>query len=274
MSAQSLPVGAPVGQLLRDWRMRRRRSQLDLALDAQVSTRHLSFVETGRARPSRELLLSLGRLLELPLRECNQLLLAAGFAPRYAERALDAPPLREALSAVERVLQAHHPYPAVAVDRHWNLLRANAAANWMLAQVDPALLEHPNVLRISLHPRGMAPAIVNLAEWRHHILERLRGQVARSHDAGLAALLAELSCLPPLPGETREADESPLPDVVMFFRLRTPVGEVRLFSTITVFGTPVEVTLSELALEAFYPADAESAERLRRLAEAANSAAR
>lgn len=273
MSAQASTAAVPVGQLLRDWRVRRRRSQLDLALDAQVSTRHLSFVETGRARPSRALLLSLGRLLELPLRECNQLLLAAGFAPRFAERALDAPPMREALQAVARVLEAHDPYPAVAVDRHWNLLRANAAAAWMLAAVDPVLLERPNVLRISLHPRGLAPAIINLGEWRHHILERLRGQVARSHDPDLGALLQELSGWAPLPGETREHDESPLPEVVMLFRLRTAVGEVRLFSTMTVFGTPVEVTLSELALEAFYPADPESAARLRQLAAGSNSAA-
>lgn len=266
MSATVLSPSPPVGQLLRDWRMRRRRSQMDLALDAQVSTRHLSFVETGRARPSRELLLALAQLLELPLRECNRLLLSAGFAPRFVEQPLDAPPLQQALAAVERVLHAHHPYPAVAVDRHWNLLRANTMAQRLLAGVDPALLERPNVLRISLHPRGLAPLIVNLAEWRHHLLARLRGMVARSHDEGLAVLLAELSAWPALPGEVRGSDESPLPDVVMLFRLRTPLGEVALFSTITVFGTPVDITLSELALEAFYPADPASADILRRLA--------
>lgn len=258
-----------IGRLLRDWRLRRRRSQLDLACDAQISTRHLSFVETGRARPSRELILHLGKVLELPLRERNRLLLAAGFAPQFAEHALDTPLLQPAREAVQRVLTAHHPYPALAVDRHWNIMLSNRMAERLLSGVDPALRQpRPNALRISLHPRGLAPAIINLGEWRHHLLDRLRRLSASSADPQLAALLEELSAYPPLPGEDQpQTLESPLPDVVVLFRLRSPLGDLALFSTITVFGTPTDITLSELALEAFFPADAATAERLRQLAD-------
>ena len=259
----------PIGTLLRDWRQRRRLSQLDLALDAEISARHLSFIETGRSRPSRGLLLHLAELLQMPLRERNRLLLAAGFAPHYDERALTATPLAPALQAIERLLQAHEPYPAVVVDRHWNLVRGNRMARLFLAGVSPALQAAPcNVLRLTLHPDGLAPLIVNLGEWRSHLLARLRAQVAASGDPGLAALLAELSAMSPLPGEDQPGGyTSPAPDVLTLFRLRSPVGELALFSTITVFGTPVDITLSELALESFYPADPATGDRLRLLAE-------
>lgn len=255
----------PIGPLLRQWRTRRRRSQLDLALDVEVSTRHLSFVETGRARPSRELLLRLGAVLELPLRERNRLLLAAGYAPHFPEHRIDEPELAQALEAVRQVLAAHTPYPAVAVDRHWNLVLANATAQALLAGVAPELLAPPaNVLRITLHPQGLAPAIVNLGEWRAHLLARLRRLVEQSGDAVLERLLEELKTYPTLPDEDQPGGyDSPLPDVIALFRLRSPLGELRLFSTITVFGSPGDITLSELALEAFYPADGETAERLR-----------
>lgn len=263
-----MDTATPIGPLLRDWRQRRRLSQLDLALEAEVSARHLSFVETGRARPSRELILRLGALLELPLRERNRLLLAGGFAPHFVEHALDEAALIPALQAVERVLAAHDPYPAVLVDRHWNLVRHNAMAARLLAGVAPHLLQpRPNVLRISLHPEGLAPAIINLGEWRRHLLDRLRRLSMLGGDATLAALHEELSGWPPLPGEDEPGGfESPMPDVVVLFRLRSPLGELALFSTITVFGTPTDITLSELALESFYPADAATAERLRALA--------
>jgi transcriptional regulator with XRE-family HTH domain len=257
-----------LGLVLRDWRSRRRMSQLDLSLEAEVSTRHLSFIETGRARPSRELLLRLGELLDLPLRERNRLLLAGGFAPQYPQHALSEPAMAGAREAVQRLLTAHEPYPALAVDRHWNLQLANRTAQRLLAGVAPALLEPPiNVLRLSLHQQGLGPAIINLGEWRQHLLHRLRRQVADCGDAQLAALLQELAAYPPLPGEMAPAVfESPLPDVLVLFRLRSPVGDLALFSTLTVFGTPTDITLSELALESFFPADAETAERLRRLA--------
>lgn len=257
-----------IGTLLRDWRQRRRLSQLDLALDAQVSTRHLSFVETGRARPSRELILHLGELLELPLRERNRLLLAAGFAPQFAEHALDAPLLQPALDAVQRVLSAHEPFPAVAVDRHWNLLLSNDMARRLLHRVAPELLSPTaNLMRISLHPQGLAPYILNLGEWRRRLLERLRRLVSRTADPVLESLLRELSAMSPLPGEQAgHGAESPMPEVVVLLRLETPVGELALFSTITVFGTPTDITLAEIALEAFYPADRQTADRLRLLA--------
>ncbi|MCI1710981.1 MAG: helix-turn-helix transcriptional regulator [Chiayiivirga sp.] len=269
MNAQAATPSAPAstGALLRDWRQRRRLSQLELAADAAISTRHLSFVETGRARASRELLLHLAQLLDLPLRERNVLLVSAGFAPMYAKRALDAPELAAARSAIELVLRGHEPYPALALDRHWNLVLANRAAQRLFAQVAPALLAPPvNMMRLSLHPDGLGGALLNAEEVRARMLHRLRRQVANSGDAALAALLRELSVLPGAPGAT-----TPVPDpyagVVLPLRLRTPAGEVALFSTLTVFGTPVEVTLSELALEAFFPADEASAQVLRRLAE-------
>ncbi len=262
--------GAPVGALLRAWRQRRRRSQLDLALDAEVSQRHVSFVESGRAAPSREMVLRLAEQLDVPLRERNALLLAAGYAPLYAERPLDDPAMRPVRGAVELILRAHAPHPALAVDRHWRLVSANAAVAPLMAGVaDTALLAPPvNVLRLSLHPRGLAPRIANLPEWRAHLLERLRRQVEASADPALASLLAELSALdaPPAGGPVIAAPASyPPGGIAVPLELDTAQGRLSLISTTTVFGTPVEVTVSELAIEAFYPADDATAERLNRL---------
>jgi len=251
----------PVGDQLRDWRQRRRLSQMDLALDADISTRHLSFVETGRATPSRDLLLHLADQLGVPLRDRNALLLAAGYAPAYAERPLDDPALAAARAAVDLVLKAHEPFPALAVDRHWNLVAANGAIGPFLDGVAPELLTPPiNVLRLSLHPQGLAPRILNLAEWHGHILERLRQQIAATADAGLIDLHAELSSYPVPDAKAAPVDYG---GVVVPLRLRTAAGDLSFFGTVTVFGTPVDVTLSELAIEAFFPADAATAKALR-----------
>ena len=248
--------------MLRQWRQRRRMSQLDVAVEAEISSKHLSFLETGRARPSREMVLHLAELLNVPLRERNSLLMAAGFAPMFQERALSDPALQLAREAVELVLKGHEPYPAIAVDRRWDLLAANDAAMSFLVGIDPTLLQPPiNVLRVSLHPNGLAPRIVNLGQWREHVLSRLHRQIETYGEEGLRELLAELSAYP-APAPSPE----PLPNGAPFivpFRLATDAGVLSFISTITVFGTPVDVTLSELALESFFPADAATAAALR-----------
>ncbi|WP_439548437.1 helix-turn-helix domain-containing protein [Falsiroseomonas sp.] len=263
------PLQSPaIGPLLRAWRERRRRSQMDLSLEAGISQRHLSYVEGGRASPSREMVLRLAEELEVPLRDRNALLLAAGYAPAFPERPLDDPALGAARGVVEAILRAHAPFPALAVDRHWVMLAANAAVGALLAGVENrALLTPPvNVLRLSLHPRGLLPMIANAAEWRAHILERLRRQVAAGADPVLAALLAELSALPaPAPGAAGMPALVP-GGIAVPLVLDLPAGRLALIGTTTVFGTPVEVTVSELAIEAFYPADEATAALLRSLA--------
>lgn len=247
-------------------------SQLDLACDAEISTRHLSFVETGRAQPSREMVLRLAERLEVPLRERNALLVAAGYAPIFRERALADPALDAARKAVDVVLAGHEPYPALAVDRHWNLVVANAAATRLMAGVDERLMGPPlNVLRLSLHPGGLAPRIANLPEWRAHLLARLRRQADVSADPRLAELLQELAAYP-LPAGTRSARtaaDPPYAGVVVPLQLVIATGTLSFVSTTTVFGTPVDITLSELALESFFPADAATAEALRAMAQTA-----
>ena len=263
----SLAAPSSFGTQLREWRQRRRLSQLDLSVDAEVSTRHLSCVETGRAMPSREMVLRLADRLEVPLRERNRLLTAAGVAPMYAERALDDPALAAARAAVEQILKAHDPFPALAVDRHWNLVFHNAAAGALLQMgIAPELLQGPiNVLRISLHPQGLAPRIVNLAQWRAHLFERLHHQIALTADPVLTALAEELAGYP-APMHDGAAAFTPNAAIVVPLVLDTPLGPLSFISTMTVFGTPVEITLSELALETFFPADAATADALRRLA--------
>jgi transcriptional regulator with XRE-family HTH domain len=258
----------PVGDLLREWRRRRRLSQLDLALDADISARHLSFVETGRSQPSRDMVLLLAEQLEVPLRERNVLLACAGYAPVFAERPLTDPALAAAREAIEVVLKGHEPFPALAVDRHWSLVSANRTALALMAGVDPELTKPPaNVLRVSLHPKGLAPHIDNLAEWRAHLLARLERQIDATGDVALAALHEELSAYPA--PETRGRASHAHPEAGMIaipMKLRTGAGVLSFFSTTTVFGTPVDITLSEIALEAFFPADRETAEALRRMA--------
>jgi transcriptional regulator with XRE-family HTH domain len=263
----------PVGTLLRDWRQRRHMSQLDLACEAEVSTRHLSFVETGRSQPSREMLLHLAELLDVPLRERNALLVAAGYAPLFPERPLNDPALSAARRAVDLVLSGHEPNPAIAVDRHWTLVAANRAAGRLLAGADPRQLQPPvNVLRLSLHPDGLAARIENYAEWRAHVLARLRRQVELTADPVLMELVKEIAGYP-APGGAATAHR-PTDDryggVVVPMRLLSDAGVLALFGTVTVFGTPVDITLSELAVESFFPADAQTAEILRRLATASD----
>jgi len=254
----------PVGDLLREWRQRRRLSQLELSLDAEISTRHLSFLETGRSQPSREMVLRLAERLDVPLRERNLLLHAAGYASVFPERPLDDPALRIAREAMDQVLAGHEPYPALAVDRHWTLVAANAATQRVIGEVEPALLKPPvNVLRLALHPNGMAPRTANLGEWRAHLLARLGHQIQVSGDPVLIRLLRELRDYPAPGDATHDVDAAAF---VVPFKLVTEAGILSFFSTTTVFGTPIDITLAELAVEAFYPADAATADTLRRSA--------
>ncbi len=268
-SATSVRRAAPraFGDQLRHWRQHRRLSQLDLAQEADISTRHLSFVETGRSVPSREMVLRLAERLQVPLRERNALLVSAGYAPMYRDRPLDDPALAPARAAVELILKSHEPWPALAVDRHWNLVAANRMVPHLLEGADPSLLQAPiNVLRLSLHPGGLAPRIVNLGQWRTHIFERLRQQIQATGDAGLATLLDELRAYPVLEGESDTHLEGEHLGVAMPLKFNTPGGVLNFISTTTVFGTPVDVTLQELAMETFFPADEFTAQALRQLA--------
>jgi transcriptional regulator with XRE-family HTH domain len=253
------------GDQLRDWRQRRHLSQLDLAAEVDISTRHLSFVETGRSQPSRAMVLRLAERLNVPFRERNALLTAAGFAPMYAVRRLSDPALSSARAALDSILSGHEPYPALLVDRHWTLLATNRAVATLLTGVDESLLTPPvNGLRLSLHPKGLAPRIENLAQWRAHLLARVARDLEITADAALAGLLTELRSYGD-DGERAVAEptERDIPEVVVPLKLRTEAGVLSLFSTTTVFGTAVEVTLSELMLEAFYPADERTAGILR-----------
>jgi transcriptional regulator with XRE-family HTH domain len=255
-TASSRTLPRSFGEHLRHWRQHRRLSQLDLADEADISTRHLSFMETGRSVPSREMVLRLTERLDVPLRERNALLVAAGYAPMYRERKLDDPALAAARQAVELILKSHEPYPALAMDRHWNLVSYNRLVPVLMAGADPALLQAPvNVLRLSLHPQGLAPQIANIAQWRTHLFERLRQQVAATADPVLAALLEELRSYPMPEGAGQPHLEGEHPGVVMPFQFRTAHGLLSFISTTTIFGTPVDVTLQELALETFFPAD-------------------
>ncbi|RMI36584.1 XRE family transcriptional regulator [Actinomadura harenae] len=245
-----------VGELLRQWRLRRRLSQLDLAIAADVSARHVSLVETGRSKPSAAMVLRLADQLDVPLRDRNRLLLAAGFAPRYTERALGDDALSAARGAVERVLRAHEPYPALAFDRRWNIIMTNRAVEPFFEDVDPDLLRPPvNLVRLGLDPRGLAPLVVNIADVRTMFRSRIRRQLAVAPDAELAALSAELLEADSDDDVSLSADA----DVVIPMLLRIGGRELRLFSTITTFGTPMDITLDEVAIESYYPADAESA---------------
>ena len=239
-------------------------SQLALACDAEISTRHLSFIETGRATPSREMVLRLAEQLEVPLRARNSLLVSAGFAPVYPERSLSDPALSSALAAIRHLLDAHDPFPAIAVDRHWELVASNDAARALMTGVDSSLLTPSiNVLRMSLHPLGLASRIVNLAEWKAHVLTRLRRQIDTSPDPVLVELAKELA---EYPASTTKRDAAPthgLADVIVPLQLQTPGGVLSFLSTTTVFGTPIDLTLSEIALESFFPADQATAQALR-----------
>ncbi|WP_082006687.1 helix-turn-helix domain-containing protein [Sphingomonas sp. ERG5] len=254
-----------VGDQLREWRQKRRMSQLDLALDTEISARHLSFLETGRARPSREMVLRLSEQLEMPMRERNLLLTAAGFAPLFGERSLDDPEMAGARRAVDLILAGHEPWPALVVDRCWNLIAANRGVAPLLATVSPALLAGvPNVMRLALHPDGLAAQIVNLAEWRHHLISRLKRQAQAASDSGLDDLVAELESYPAPP--MADAKPQDLGGIAVPMKLLMGDRVLSFLSTTTVFGTAQDVTLSELTLETFFPADDATAEMVRALA--------
>jgi transcriptional regulator with XRE-family HTH domain len=254
-----------VGDHLREWRQRRHLSQLDLAGDAEISARHLSFVETGRAAPSRDMVLKLAERLEVPVRERNVLLVAAGFAPAFPQRALDDPALKSARQAIDLVLKAHEPNPALAYDRHWNLVAANRMLLPLLEGVPPHLLGQPiNIMRLAFHPEGLAPRTVNLAEWSTHLLERVHRQCEATADPDLLKLYQELKTyrMPARSGPVA-VDHVAIP-----FKLRRGNEVLSFISTTMVFGTPVDITLQELALETFFPADDLTADRMRQIAAA------
>ena len=252
-----------IGDHLRQWRQRRHLSQLDLAGDAEISARHLSFVETGRAAPSRDMVLKLAERLEVPLRERNVLLVAAGFAPAFPQRSLDDPALKSARAAIDLVLRAHEPNPALAYDRHWNLVSANRMVMPLLEGVPARLLGQPiNILRLAFHPEALAPRTVNLGEWSGHLLARLHRQCEATADAGLLRLYRELKAYPtPARPAPVSSDHVAIP-----FKLRFGSDVLSFISTTMVFGTPVDITLSELALETFFPADELTAQRMRTMA--------
>lgn len=259
--------------MLRDWRADRRRSQMDLAIDVGVSTRHLSFVETGKAKPSPELVLALAEHLDVPLRERNAMLLAAGYAPRYAHTPLDDAALETIRAALAQLIRAHDPYPAVVVDRTWNIVMSNAGSQRFLVGVAEHLLQPPaNVYRLTLHPDGMASRIENLAEWAHHMLATLHRQVAVTRDPRLRDLLDEVSQYPTvtgLDGSWRARADQPAVVLPMRFRPADTAGPGNgdpgavesWFSTNTSIGTPVDITVDELHVELFHPADEATAAR-------------
>lgn len=256
------------GQLLRLWRRRRNLSQLALALDVGVSTRHLSFVETSRANPSAELLLALTERLDVPLRERNQILLTAGFAPKFSERTLQSPDMQSVQAAVSRLLDAHHPYPGFALDGQWNVVQANQAG-MALAGLLPAMLQEPavNVYRASLHPEGLARFTVNFAEWARHLLHNLRVSVERSGDTDLQRLEAEVSAYPNVRdalASSGDGESTAQAALLVPCVLDLPTGRLSLFSTLTTFGTPQDITVQELCIELFYPADVETEALVRR----------
>ena len=261
-------AAASFGSLLREWRQRRRLSQLELASEAEISQRHLSFVESGRSAPSRDMVRHLAEHLAIPLRERNALLIAAGFAPGYPERPLDDPGLTAARDAVELILRGHEPHPALAIDRHWTLVSANRAVAHLLSGVDEELVHPPvNALRISLHPGGLAPRIANFREWRAHVIGRLAHQIENSADPVLMRLLEELKAYPVPPGSKpyRPNGQAALGGIAVPLELSTADGVLSFLSTTTVFGTALDITLSELAIESFFPADAFTADAMRRL---------
>jgi transcriptional regulator with XRE-family HTH domain len=254
-----------VGPLLRGWRQRRRLSQLDVSARAAISTRHLSFLETGRARPSREMVLHLAEELDVPLRERNTLLVAAGYAPVYRETPLEGDDMTAVRETLQQLLAGHEPNPALVVDRQWNLVLANRAVGLLLTGVPAALLEPPvNVLRVSLHPAGLASRITNFEEWSGHLLGRLGREVTATGDPALAALYDELAAFPGVSGrEPHVPHGDGASRLMVTLRLKTPLGDLTFFSTVATFGTAVDITLAELSIETFFPADPATATALR-----------
>jgi len=251
-------TGLSAGELVRHWRTHRHLTQQELAIQCRVSSRHLSFIETGRSNPSADMVMRVCEELDVPLRHRNGILLAAGHAPAYGESSLEQPSMKNVSAALIQILDGHMPFPAIVVDRHWTMVDANAGIDRLLAGCSAELLEPPvNVLRLSLHPDGMAPRIRNLPQWRGHVLSRLEHQLRATGDMELARLLEELR---DYPGGT---DHAPRDSLVVPLRLETEAGELSFFSTTTVFGTPMDVTVAELAIESFFPADDRTGRLLR-----------
>jgi transcriptional regulator with XRE-family HTH domain len=244
-----------VGGLIRDWRLRRRLSQLDLAAEAGVSSRHLSFVETGRSRPSPELVLLLAEHLNIPLRDRNALLLAGGYAPRFTQSEFAAPSMAHVRQSIQRMLDAH-PYPGVALDRYWNIVARNSSADLLMFGIPEHLLNAPiNVYRLSLHPEGLAAQTTNFSEWAPHLLHQLRRSASVTGDLIIQGLLAEVSAYPNVAGLRAGSHDHEEPELLIAMRFLTPLGELSMFNTLTTFGTPMDVLLSELSVELFFPAD-------------------
>src|SRR5262245_35479702 len=260
----ALPEGAPsAGALLREWRQRRNLSQFELSLRSAISARHLSFIETGRAQPSREMVLHLAERLDVPLRERNRLLVAAGFAPVFGERSLDESEMAPVREALERFLAAHEPYPAVVVDRHWNVVGFNRGVAYVNSRVAPELRTPPaNALRIALHPDGLAPQISNLADWSGFLLARLRREIEATGDPELKSLYEELVAYPGVANEEDLADLPTPNEIMLKHELRLDDTDLALFCTFTTFGTARDLTLAELTIVAFYPANAQTTEAL------------
>jgi transcriptional regulator with XRE-family HTH domain len=259
-----LPEGAPsAGALLREWRQRRNLSQLELALRSAVSARHLSFIETGRARPSREMVLHLAERLDVPLRDRNHLLLAAGFAPVFGERSLDESEMAPVREALQRFLSAHEPYPALVVDGHWNVVAVNRGVAYVNRDVAPELRAPPaNALRIALHPNGLAPRITNLTDWSGYLLARLRREIEATRDPDLESLYEELVAYPGITTEFDPANPPRPDDFMLMHELSLDDTDLALFCTFTTFGTARDLTLAELTILAFYPADRQTADAL------------
>ena len=261
-----------VGSELKRWRERRRLTQLGLSAAAGVSTRHLSFIETGRSKPSRDMILHLSECLDVPLRQQNTLLLASGHSPEYSQKSLAEAPMSAVSEAIDRIIDAHDPYPAVVVDQQWEMIAGNQAVRILTEGAAEFLLEPPvNVLRLSLHPEGMAPRIVNLAQWRTHLLARLAREVEVSADAQLSSLLDELRAYPS-GGDWHDDDHTN--SLLGPLRVRAGDTELAMFSTTTVFGTPRDVTLAEIAIESFYPSDTQTADYFRSAAKVTETSCR
>lgn len=261
MSSSTLtaPSDAPAGRLLQQWRQRRRKSQLDLSLEANVSPRHLSFVESGRANPSRDLVLRLAEVLEVPFRERNDLLTAAGYAPAFRETGLTAPEIAHARQAIDLILRHQEPFPAVVMDRHWNLLTTNAAATrffGLLLADHPSLAGPPNVVRLMFHPAGLRPHVANWDAVAEALLQRVhREAVGGVADAATLQLLAEVRAYPGVPRQWPETPPAATMLPLIPIQFRKAHHAFDFFSTVTTLGTPRDITLQEIRIECFFPAN-------------------
>ncbi|CAM5273682.1 Helix-turn-helix domain-containing protein OS=Streptomyces rochei OX=1928 GN=G3I25_22555 PE=4 SV=1 [Streptomyces rochei] len=254
--SDTVPTAQGVGPLLRAWRERRRVSQLELALRADSSARHISFIETGRSRPSEEMVLRLAEHLDVPVRERNALLLAAGYAPHYPETPLDDPALDALREGMERLIRGYEPYPALVVDATYRVLAANRGILMLLDGLPEHLLQPPvNAMRLTLHPEGLAPRIRNLREWRGHLLEQMRRQIALHRSEPLRALYEEVAAYRVPESGAGEEPAEPVPYFALPMQIEHEGRTLSFISSISTFNTPMDVTVAELAIETLLPAD-------------------